>query len=394
MEGTLDTMAISGRDIQTSLDISLQAYGEELFKNKRGSIVAIEPSTGEVLAMISSPSYNPNALSKGRQRNITYLGLLQDTINKPLFNRSLQAKYPPGSIFKAVLSLIALQEEIAYPKRSMTCTGEYVINKRQGYVQGCRSHPPPKDLSTALQYSCNSYFFQIIREFIDQFGVNHPEKGLALLNDYLSVFGLGRPLGIDLMNEGSGFIPTPAFYDKVYLPSGDRWRSTYILSIGIGQGEMELTTLQMANLAVIIANRGFYYTPHLLKSAELLDNRFKTKRNTGIDSIHFTPVVEGMQRVIDSGTGRRASVQGIEICGKTGTSQNPHGSDHSVFFGFAPRNNPKIALAVYVENAGSGGSVASPIGGLMIEKYLKGNISKGRQFWDHYVKDLQLISNP
>jgi penicillin-binding protein 2 len=345
--------------------------------------------------MISSPSYNPNKLSFGKDRNETFLNLFTDTLNKPFMDRSLQAKYPPGSIFKPILALAALQEGITYPERGMTCLGQYSVSK--GFTQGCRKHPRPTDLQTALQFSCNSYFFQIVREFLDQFGFTNPSAGLNLLNKYLKAFGLGSRLGVDLLNENSGFLPTPEFYNNLYNTPEYTWRSTYVLSLGIGQGEIELTTIQMANLAAILANKGFYYVPHIIKGS--VDNgilRQKTfeKRTVPVDAKHFPPVIEGMFRVVEAGTGRRAYVSGLDICGKTGTSQNPHGNDHSVFFGFAPKDNPKIAIAVFVENAGGGSTLAAPIGGFMIEKYLRGSISESRLPEETRILDINLLEIP
>ena len=389
LEGGLDTAAVAGSNLFSTLDISLQAFGESLMRGKRGSIVAIEPASGEVLAMVSSPTYDPNQLSFGRQRNNTFLDLLSDTLNKPILNRSLQAKYPPGSIFKPILSLIALQEGTTYWNRSMSCSGEYVINERKGFSQGCRNHPRPYNIQTALQHSCNTYYYQLMRDFVDQFGVTRPSLGLNLLNKYLNDFALGRKTGIDLVNEVEGFIPTPAYFDKQYNTPEYNWRSTYILSIGIGQGELQLTTIQMANLAAIIANRGFYITPHLIRSEQ------NYARNTvPIDSVHFDPVIDGMERVITNGTGFRAQVAGLSICGKTGTSQNPHGIDHSVLFAFAPKENPKIAIAVYVENAGGGGAIAAPIGGLLIEQYLQKELSPYRKRVAENISNINLISIP
>ena len=395
-QGELDTTAIPGGDLYTTLDIDLQALGEKLLLNKKGSIVAILPENGEILSMVSSPSYDPNLLAMGRERNKTFLGLLTDTINRPLLNRSLQAKYPPGSIFKPILSLIALQEGITYEDRTIKCSGEYVLNREKGYIQGCRDHPTPYNIEIALQHSCNTYYYQVLREFIDQFGVADPSKGLALLNGYLNNFGLGRTLGVDLGNEISGYVPTPEFYNDLYNTNEYSWRSTYILSLGIGQGELEFTTLQMANLASILANRGNFITPHVIKNFRTnlnLPKSYVEKQNVGIDSIHFIPVIEGMEKVISSGTGYLAYVPGIDICGKTGTSQNPHGKDHSVFFAFAPKYNPKIAIAVYVENAGGGGAVAAPIGGLMIESYLLGKIRPWRKNIEQYITGIDLIHN-
>ncbi|MEL6123407.1 MAG: penicillin-binding protein 2 [Bacteroidota bacterium] len=396
-QGSLDASASAGTDLTLTIDAGLQAYGESLMRGKRGSVVAIEPSTGEILTMISSPTYDPNSLSFGKQRNSAYLSLLRDTTNKPMLDRSLQAKYPPGSIFKPILSLIALQENITYSRRKILCSGKYVINEKKGFSQGCRNHPMPYNLQIALQHSCNTYFYQMIREFLDQFGYRDPGKGLALLNDYLDAFGIGRPLGVDLEGEIGGFNPPPQHYDDLYNTPEYRWRSTYILSLGIGQGELELTTLQMANLAAIIANRGSYVIPHVLRSFKDVGgtlDRYQERRRVPIDSVHFEPVIDGMERVISAGTGYRAYVPGIEMCGKTGTSQNPFGEDHSVFFAFAPKEDPKVAIAVFVENAGGGGAVAAPIGGLMIEKYLKGEIPKSRLSVQERMKGIDLIDTP
>lgn len=394
-DGALDSMATAGTDLVSSLDIELQALGEELLQNKRGGIVAIEPSSGEILAMVSSPSYDPNKLSFGKDRNETFLRLFTDTLNKPFMDRSLQAKYPPGSIFKPVLALIALQEGITYPDRGMTCNGKYTVSK--GFTQGCRQHPRPTDIQTALQFSCNSYFFQLIREFLDQFGFSNPSAGLALLNKYLRAFGLGEKLGVDLLNENSGFLPTPEYYNNIYNTPEYTWRSTYVLSLGIGQGEIELTTIQMANLAAIIANKGSFYVPHIVKGTLKKDTLISfphEKKIVPIDAKHFTPVIEGMFRVVQAGTGRRAYVSGLDICGKTGTSQNPHGEDHSVFFGFAPKDNPKIAIAVFVENAGGGSALAAPVAGFMIEKYLTGSVSESRKSEEDRILGINLLEIP
>ena len=394
--GSLDRFAKSGEDIVSTLDVSLQAYGEELMQNKRGGIVAIEPSTGEILTMISAPTYDPNALSLGKSRNSAFLQLLSDTINKPFLDRAIQAKYPPGSIFKPILSLIAMQEGMWYADKPMLCSGEYDVNKRRGFIQKCREHPNPYNVKIALQHSCNTYYYQMIRDYIDRYGFNNPGKGLDELMSYLDKFGIGRALGIDILNESGGFRPSSEFYDRRINTREYSWRSTYVLSLGIGQGELELTTLQMANLAAIIANRGFYYVPHLIKSFESGKNiglRYTEINEVPIDSVYFEPVIEGMERVIYAGTGQKAYVPGITICGKTGTSQNA-GIDHSVFFGFAPKHDPKIAIAVYVENAGGGGEVAAPIGGLMIERFLNGKILPRRKFLEEKVKDIDLIEKP
>ena len=391
--GRNDSVAQSGLKLKSSLDIGLQLYAEYLLQNKRGSIVAIEPKTGEILTMASSPGYDPSSLSFGKTRSETYLSLLSDTLHRPLMNRSIQAKYPPGSIFKPILGLIALQEGITYPSKSMTCSGEYVINEKKGFIQGCRDHPKPKNIQTALQHSCNTYFYQMMRDFINHYGYRTPGKGLDLLNSYLEKFGLGSKLGIDLNEEIDGFIPTTSFYND-QNKCNQCWRSTYILSLGIGQGELQLTTVQMANLAAILANRGSYHVPHIIKDIDQkgIDERFNEDNFVGIDSFLFKPVIEGMERVVDSGSGYRAYVPGIRIAGKTGTSQNPQGIDHSVFFAFAPVDDPKIALAVFIENAGGGGTYAAPISGLLIEKYINTEIDSRRTKLEQSIVEADLLN--
>lgn len=393
--GELDSAAVSGSDIVSTIDLDLQAYGEALMQNKMGSIVAIEPSTGEVLTMLSSPSYDPNLLNLNRNRGISYDSLSQDTMYRPLFDRSVSAKYPPGSIFKTVFSLIAMQKELLQPNRTIYCDGTYEVDSKGRYVQKCHQHPTPYNVSIALQHSCNTYYYQLLREFIDSHGYTTPGIGLDTLISYLNDFGLGQKLGIDYHTEDKGFLPSPAFYDNLYSNIRNGWRSTYILSLGIGQGELEFTTIQMANLAAIIANRGYYYTPHLVKSFSKdginLKEEYVIPKRVRIDQEHFDPVIEGMAKVTTLGTGKLAYIPGIELCGKTGTSEN-RGKDHSVFFAFAPKEDPKIALAVYVENAGFGGDIAAPIASLMIEKYLNGEISKRRQYLEDRMLNLKLIN--
>lgn len=395
-DGQLDNDATSGEDILTTLDVDLQAYGESLMENKRGSIVAIEPSTGEILSIISAPTYDPNKLSLGKTRSNTFLEMLSDSINEPLLDRPLQATYPPGSIFKPILSLIALQEGVWYGRKPMVCTGEYHVNKRKGFSQGCRDHPMPNNIQTALQYSCNTYYYQMVRDYIDRYGYNNPGQGLDELMGYLKQFGIGEKLGVDLLNEREGFRPSAAYYDKRINTREYSWKSTYILSLGIGQGELQLTTLQMANLAAIIANRGFYYTPHIIKSFASSDQiglNYTEKQTVPIDSQHFETVIDGMDLVVRAGSGIRAYVPRLDICGKTGTSQNA-GNDHSVFFAFAPKDDPKIAIAVYVENAGGGSSVAAPIAGLFIEKYLNDSIAPNRLRVEERIKGLNFVDLP
>ncbi len=394
-EGKMDEKSLDGSDIYCGLDLSLQAYGEKLLKNKKGSIVAIEPSTGEILCYISSPTYDPNVLNLDENRGEAFQALLNDDINKPFLDRSVSAKYPPGSIFKPILALISFQEGITRPFTTVPCNGYYEYNT---FRYKCRNHPHTSNVKIALTHSCNSYFFDMIRKVLEVESYSTPGKGLNLLNGYLNKFGLGKQLGIDNSYESPGFLPTPTYYNRLYASEVNGWKSTYVMSIGIGQGELELTTLQMANLAAILANKGYYYTPHLVKGFSNtqfdLEPRFKTKNYVGIDSIHFKNIEIGMENVIKYGTGFAAKTPNIEMAGKTGTSQNSHGEDHSVFFAYAPVNNPKIAIAVYVENAGGGGTVAAPIGGLMIEQYINKEIMPFSKNKEETILNIDLISKP
>jgi penicillin-binding protein 2 len=388
-EGDLDSMPASGSDLVTSLDIKLQAYGEELMKQKIGSIVALDPSTGEVLCMVTSPSFDPNLLTIDRNRGEAYSRLLTDP-NKPLFDRSLMAKYPPGSIFKTVLSLVALEEGFTKPDKPVTCNGAYTLGN---YSWGCRNHPPVTDLATALQYSCNTYYYQLFRNMVDRYSQRKVDQGLDTLRQKLMLFGLGTRLGVDLPGETAGFLPNSDLYNKMY--GVNRWRSSSIISLGIGQGEILMNTLQMANLAATIANRGWYRTPHMVKSVidtSKISIPVQTERmDCGVESRHFEPVIEGMYRAVAAGSAASAFLPDIAICGKTGTSQNPHGDDHSVFIAFAPRENPKIAVAVYVENSGYGGRFAAPIASLIIEKYLTGQIRESRKWLESNMINANLI---
>ncbi len=379
--GSLDSSAVSGDDINVALDLMLQEYSELLMSNKRGAIVALEPKTGEVLAMISAPTYDPNILKMDVNRGKAFNDLLSDTINKPMLDRSVISKYPPGSIFKPIFALIAMQMGVAEPNRTIYCDGSYEVGKR-GFSQGCRNHPTPYSIDIALQWSCNSYFYQLMKECILLNGYDNPGAGLDTIVNYLSDFGLGKKTGLDYHYENEGFIPDSKYYDKLYKDVYNGWKWSYILSLGIGQGELELTTLQMANLAAIIANRGYYYKPHLLSAIngdkQAIPNEYLERHKVRINQEYFEPVINGMEKVISQGTATTAYVPGLDICGKTGTSQNQRKVSHSVFFGFAPKVNPKIAIAVYVENAGSGGAIAAPIGGLIIEKYLNKDIAPNR----------------
>lgn len=390
--GRHDSAAISGQNLILTLDNTLQAYGQELLRNKRGSIVAIEPSTGEILAMVSSPGFDPNELSISRDRGKAFIQLQEDTL-KPLFDRTVMAQYPPGSIFKTLLSLASLQEGILAPDRTIPCAGAYFTG---GLRRGCHNHPTAHSVGAAISYSCNTYFFTVYKDFIDSEGYTHPDRGLRKLNTYLSEFGLGHKITADIPNEKAGNLPTPEYFDRIY-PKGS-WRSPYILSMGIGQGELQLTTLQMAHAAAIIANEGTYTQPHLLKAhvppGGTPQPDFYPRKRVPVDYRHFGPVIDGMEGAVRFGTATQAFHPEYAACGKTGTSQNPHGEDHSVFFGFAPRDKPRIAIAVYVENAGWGGSFATPIAGLMMEKYIRGDIIDARKPIETRMLEADLIHKP
>lgn len=398
-EGKLDEQnkAVSGEDLISSLDIELQSYCEELMRNKKGSVIAIEPATGEILTLISAPSYNPNLLQLDQNRGQSYAALSIDP-NEPFYNRATVASYNPGSVFKTLVGLIALQEKVTQPERVIRCYNGYLY---KGVVRpGCHAHTTCRSMAQGIQHSCNAYFAEVFRNIIDQQGFYNPEPGMRAFSSYLYSFGLGKPLGTDFPREGKGLVPTVEYYDKEYKGKSDRWVSTYLMSVGIGQGEVAMTSLQMANLACMIANRGFYYTPHLAKgflnngTARPIDDKFRIRHYVNIDRDHFNHIVDGMELVVSSGTARSSSVKDIAICGKTGTVENPHGEDHSVFFAFAPKENPQIAIAVYVEHGKFGGSVAAPISSLAIEKYLNRKISKKREWLESRVKEMNLLESP
>jgi penicillin-binding protein 2 len=369
-EGAFDTSAVQGADITASISLDLQAYGEQLMKNKRGSIVAIEPSTGEVLALISAPNYDPGLLV-GRVRSGNYSKLDADTL-KPLFNRALMARYPPGSTFKPVIGLIGLQEGAIVPGTLFDCNMGYHV---RGLSIGCHAHSSPRNLVGAIETSCNSYFCQTYRKILENPKYGSVTEAFIKWREYLSELGLGSKLGTDFVNELSGFIPSPEYYDRYY--GKNRWRAMTIISMAIGQGEVGTTPLQLANMTAAIANRGHYYTPHIVKAItnKQIDSKFTTRHDVHIDRENFETIVEGMEDVVINGTARSAAIKDIIVCGKTGTAQNPHGKDHSVFIAFAPKDNPKIAIAVLVENAGYGATYAAPIASLMMEKFIRGEVT-------------------
>ena len=370
-EGNSDIQPERGLQLVSTIDVRLQEFAEDLMEGKIGSVVAIEPATGEILVMVSSPSYNPDLLV-GRQRGNNYMELFHDQRN-PQFNRSVKAKYPPGSTFKLVQGLIAMQEGVLTPSMRYPCHMGY---KYGGRTMGCHAHESPLDLRDAVAQSCNAYFCQVFKDMITNPKYGSVKEGVRVWNDYVYSFGFGRKLGTDLYGEGSGNVPTPEFYDRVY---NGRWNYGSVLSCSIGQGEMGCTPLQMANLAAIIANRGYYYTPHLIKKIEgrdSIDARFYERHYTMVDSINFVPIVEGMWRSVNvSGTSRTAYLKGWDVCGKTGTAENS-GPDHSTFLSFAPKDNPKIAISVYVEHGGFGSAIAVPIASLIEEMYLTGSVER------------------
>lgn len=374
-DGKFDIKSKPGKDLQSSIDIFLQNYGESLMKNKRGSIVALEPSTGEILCLVSSPNYDPNILV-GRKRSENYLILNEDTINKPLFNRASLAQYPPGSTFKLINALIGLQEKVIYSGSKFNCDEGYVYGEEKRKMK-CHPHRSPLNLIESISNSCNAYFCNVYRAIIEKYPNTY--EGYDVWRNYVTSFGLGNWLNNDLPTGQKGFVPTPNFYDRIY--GKNRWKSLTNLSLSIGQDALLTTPIQMANMTAAIANRGYYYTPHIVKSIEndSIDDRFRKPIRTMVDSSLFEIVIKGMQEVVEDeelGTSNIAKMENYTVCGKTGTAQNPHGEDHSIFIGFAPKDNPKIALAVYVENGGWGSTWAVPIASLMIEKYLNDTIER------------------
>ena len=370
--GIHDIAPESGKNLKLSIDMDLQEYGEKLMHGKKGAIVAIEPSTGEILALVTSPNYDPELLT-GKDRGKNYGKLAMDPY-QPLFDRAIQGAYPPGSTFKPTQGLIFLQEGIVNLGTSYPCAHGYV----NGLRVGCHGHGSPIALKPALQTSCNAYFCWGFKNMIDRQGTKK-ENQFEKWKNYMVEMGYGYPLGIDLPHEKRGFIPNNDFYNKALGGSG--WSANSVISISIGQGEILATPLQIANLCATIANRGFFYTPHIVKDIEgmALDSIYTTIHRPSIKKEYYEAVAEGMRMAVTGGTCKGANLPGFEVCGKTGTAQNPHGKDHSAFMGFAPYHDPKIAVAVYVENAGFGASFGVPIGSLMIEKYLNGHISPDRK---------------
>ncbi len=370
--GTYDTLPSPGKDITSTVDIELQRYGEALMANKRGSIVAIEPSTGEILALVTSPNYDPQ-LMVGRDRTRNYNQLYLDSISKPLYDRGLLAEYPPGSPFKVINALVGLQEGTLKPSTTYTCHHGFRYG-RLHVACHCGTNYPIA-LRTSISKSCNNYYCNVFKSIIEKYPT--AQEGMNAWKAHLSSFGLGQFLNNDLPTGRRGFVPDADYYDKAFGYKG--WRAVSTISLGIGQGELLLTPIQMANMTATIANRGHYFTPHIIKKIDgkpINEPNYVEAKYTTIDSVYFEEVINGMFDVFEQGTARYSRHDSIEMCGKTGTAENPHGQDHSIFIAFAPRKNPKIAMAIIVENGYWGSRWAAPIASLMIERYITGEVNR------------------
>ena len=371
--GALDTPAVRGKNLTLSLDIELQMLGERLMKGKRGAIVAIEPGTGEVLCLVSAPSYDP-ALLTGRNRGVNHKTLSSDK-SKPLLNRAVMGTYPPGSTFKTSQAAMFLQEGVVTPQTAFPCSNGFVFNK---FRLGCHAHSSPTALKEAIATSCNAYFCWGLHRMFGMNKYGGTKNAMNKWRDYMVSMGFGYALGVDLPSEARGMIPNADYYTRHY---GNYWRAVTVISISIGQGEVLLTPLQIANLGAIIANRGSYITPHIVKGIEndTIQGKYLATKSTMVDSTAFEEVVKGMRQAVIGGTCRAANLPGLNVCGKTGTAENNKGKDHSVFLGFAPMDSPKITVSVYVENGGFGAEYGVPIGALIMEKYLTGNLTEESQ---------------
>ena len=388
-DGEMDMEATPGKNITTTIDAELQNYGQMLMNNKVGSLIAIEPSTGEILTMVSSPGIDVEMLADiGKY----YKDIVTDPY-KPMFNRTVQASYPPGSVFKIVNGLIGLQEGVITPNTHYPCSMGYKFGKNK---LGCHAHKSPVSFEESIMMSCNAYYCYILRDLLENGKNGSVAESMDKWKEYVESFGFGKKLGSDFPSELGGFIPGSKYYNKVYGKGG--WKGTTVISLSIGQGEIGCTPLHLANFCATLANRGHYYTPHIIKDSEhvKIDKRFKERNYTKVDTVHFQKVIGGMYRAVNSGYGSGgtasvAAVKGLDICGKTGTAQNPHGDDHSVFICFAPKDNPKIAVAAYVENGGFGATWAAPIASLLTEKYLTGKISEERKALEERVLNGNLL---
>ena len=383
--GEFDTIAVAGQDLHLSIDAELQAYGEELLAGRRGSIVAIDPKTGEILCFVSAPHYQPQALS-GKGMGNRYMDLLRNP-NRPLFDRPLQATYPPGSVFKLVNELVALQLGVVTPSTGFECNWKL--------VKCTHRHEYPSNINIAIKNSCNPYFYQVMRAAVVRHqspnGFEDARLGLGQWQKMVKTFGLGEKLGVDMGQEKRGLIPSPDYYDKRL--GYHKWNYKTVYSLSIGQGEIGITGLQMANVMATIANRGYYYAPHFVRSVGKSgqpEPEYRQRHYTAVDTALFKYIIPGMCEVVDGrgGTGSLASLRqfGIAVAGKTGTVQNAHGYDHSTFAAFAPANDPKIAIVVFIENGGFGGAAAAPAAGLMMEKYLRGKVVNYHHRMEDWIK--------
>lgn len=373
-DGTEDTEAVPGKDIITTIDAELQNYGQRLMKNKVGSLVAIEPSTGEILTLVSSPCIDVDKLAEIGK----YYKEISQNPYKPMYNRAVAGLYPPGSCFKLVNCLIGLDEHVLTPQTLYPCSQGYHFGNHK---LGCHSHKSPIDMEESIMMSCNAYYCYVLKSMLENKNYASIDDAMREWDEYVYSFGFGHKLGSDFPAEGKGNIPTPETYNKVY--GKGHWKANTIISISIGQGEVACTPLHLANFCATIANRGFYYIPHIVKDSDgiEIDPKYHEKQYTKVDTTHFPKVIKGMWRAVNSGFGSGATasiaeVPGLDICGKTGTAQVPHGADNSVFICFAPMDNPQIAVAAYVENGGFGATWAAPIASLLVERYLNGEVAR------------------
>ena len=378
--GKYDSIAVNGKDLELTIDNELQKYAEQLMQNKKGSIVAIEPSSGEILALVSSPYYDPNLLI-GRSRSPNFNRMYKDA-NKPLFDRSLLAEYPPGSTFKLLNALIGLQEDVIYSGTRFSCDMGWRFSPKLKI--GCHAHNSPLNLTESIAQSCNAYYCNTFRRIIEKY--NNAEKGYDNWRNHILSFGLGNFLNNDLYTGRKGRVPSVDFYNRQY--GKKRWKAPTVISLAIGQDALVVSPIQMANMCAAIANRGYYFTPHVVRKIggkALTDSTYTVAKQTSIDEKHFKTIIKGMERVYTGkyGTAKTAQVKNIEICGKTGTAENPHGEDHSIFIAFAPKDKPQIAIAVYIENGGWGSTWAAPIASLIIEKYLTGQVNNNER--EHFI---------
>lgn len=391
MDGRFDTSAVSGKPLYASIDVDLQEYGERLMRGKKGSIVAIDPATGEILCLVSSPAYDPNLLVGGKERSGNYARLGADSVNSPLFNRALTAMYPPGSTFKLIDALIAQHDGLIDRNTRFPCQNGYPLG---GGKPKCHPHGGGSDLPGSVATSCNSYYSYVFRAIVDQKKYPAFTAGYNHWREMVKTFGPGTSLGSDLPFDKPGNVPSVNYYNKVF--GEGRWKSNTVVSLGIGQAELLLVPLQMANVVAIIANKGFYYIPHCVRGTgkeKTIDKKFREKHFAAVQKEeYYLNVIDGMERTMEpGGTAPGAKIKGVRMCGKTGTAQNPHGNDHSVFQAFAPREQPRIAIACIVENAGNGGSYAAPIVSLMVEKYLTGKVT--RNDYEKNIMNINLIDN-